>query len=160
MKVTEEMVSRFLSWRLPNDFAPDAGISFTPSDHPDALTHLWPTGTNLLTADQARTMLEHVIAGGGEAEQQAKDAEAWREHCKVMQAASMPGALHIRLTMNEKGKAWGIEYVLDADRFGRSTLGLKAVGLAAERKAEELFHAIGEYVDAQVTSSSPAPDKS
>lgn len=62
MKVTEEMVSRFLGWRLPNDFAPDAGIKFTPSNHPDAMTHLWPVGTNLFNADQARAMLEHVLS--------------------------------------------------------------------------------------------------
>lgn len=61
MKVTNEMVDRFLAWRLPVDFAPDGGIRFAPGNHPDALTHLWPTGTNLLTATQAREMLEHIM---------------------------------------------------------------------------------------------------
>jgi hypothetical protein len=66
MKVTDEMVSRFLCWRLPDDFAPDAGITFKrvynesspmgPSVHE-------PVGTNLLTAPQARAMLEHVLSG-------------------------------------------------------------------------------------------------
>lgn len=64
MKVTDEMVSRFLNWRLPDDFAPDAGITFKrvynetspmgPSTHE-------PVGTNLLNAPQARAMLEHVL---------------------------------------------------------------------------------------------------
>lgn len=64
MKVTDEMVNRFLSWKLPDDFAPDAGITFKrvyneispfgPSNHE-------PVGTNLFTADQARKMLEHVL---------------------------------------------------------------------------------------------------
>lgn len=58
----EQMVSRFLAWRLPQDFQPDAGITFKPVDHPDAYTHLWPAGTNLLTAYQAKAMLEHVAA--------------------------------------------------------------------------------------------------
>ena len=31
MKVTDAMVNRFLSWKLPDDFAPDGGIVFTPS---------------------------------------------------------------------------------------------------------------------------------
>lgn len=58
-EVTDEMVSRFLGWRLPDDFLPDCGVSFKPLGHPNG----WPTGTNLFTADQARAMLEHVLAG-------------------------------------------------------------------------------------------------
>lgn len=63
MKVTDEIVSRFLAWKLPREFAPDGGVSFTPP-HPafDPETH-WPSGTNLLTATQARAMLEHVLGG-------------------------------------------------------------------------------------------------
>lgn len=47
------MVDRFLGWKLPKDFAPDGGISFKESAW-------WPVGTNLLTADQAKEMLQHV----------------------------------------------------------------------------------------------------
>lgn len=58
MSTTELMVSRFLAWELPKDFAPDGGITFVaPSSPMD-----WPTGTNLLTALQARAMIEHVTA--------------------------------------------------------------------------------------------------
>ena len=58
----DKMVDRFLSWKLPKDFAPDAGISFKPSkpecyDEPG----WWPIGTNLFTGEQARCMLEHVV---------------------------------------------------------------------------------------------------
>lgn len=59
MHVTDEMVNRFLTWYLPWDFAPDGGVSFAPVNH---LTS-WPVGTNLLTAAQARQMLEHVFGG-------------------------------------------------------------------------------------------------
>lgn len=52
----DRLVDRFLSWRLPQDFAPDGGITFKRS------THLWPVGTNLLTAHQAKAMLEHILA--------------------------------------------------------------------------------------------------
>ena len=59
MQVTDEMVNRFLAWRLPSTFRPDGGVSF------NLLTtggsHSWPTGTNLLTATEARAMLEHVL---------------------------------------------------------------------------------------------------
>jgi hypothetical protein len=52
-----EMVDRFLQWRLPDTFAPDCGITFTKLNHPNS----WPVGTNLLTAHEARAMLEHVL---------------------------------------------------------------------------------------------------
>ncbi len=58
--VTDEMVTRFLSWKLPEIFRPDCYVTF---DHERAKkNNLWPVGTNLLTADQARAMLEHVLA--------------------------------------------------------------------------------------------------
>lgn len=57
MVVTDEMVTRFLGWRLPDDFMPDCGISFKSSGHPNG----WPVGTNLFTAGQARKMLEHIL---------------------------------------------------------------------------------------------------
>lgn len=47
------MVERFLAWPLPNDFNPDAGISFDDSGK--------PTGTNLLTATQAEEMVLHML---------------------------------------------------------------------------------------------------
>ena len=61
MKVTEEMVNRFLMWRLPEDFRPDGGISFTRSKYGETV-HPMPVGTNLLTYTQAKAMLEFVLA--------------------------------------------------------------------------------------------------
>lgn len=51
-----DMVSRFLAWKLPKDFAPDGGISFKESAW-------WPTGTNLLHAGQVKEMLQEVVGG-------------------------------------------------------------------------------------------------
>lgn len=59
--VTTAMVDRFLSWRLPKDFAPDCHISFKLPDPVLNPNPTWPVGTNLLTAEQARAMLEHVL---------------------------------------------------------------------------------------------------
>lgn len=50
MQVTDDMVNRFLTWPLPVDVCPDGA----PGDP-------LRTGTNLLTAEQARAMLEHVL---------------------------------------------------------------------------------------------------
>jgi hypothetical protein len=55
---SDEMVNRFLSWKLPPDFSPDCYIRF---DREAAGAGSWPVGTNLLTAVQARAMLEHVL---------------------------------------------------------------------------------------------------
>lgn len=56
----KHMVDRFLGWKLPADFKPDAGISYTP-------THgAWSSpvsGTNLFDADQARAMVLHMVDG-------------------------------------------------------------------------------------------------
>ena len=60
MSKIDEMVNRFLAWKLPQDFSPDAGITFVPPTE-NAGEHFWPTGTNLLTATQVKVMLEHVV---------------------------------------------------------------------------------------------------
>lgn len=61
----DEMVNRFLGWKLPKDFAPDCGISFKPEsdyEHPKFGRHKYePIGTNLFTADQAREMVRHML---------------------------------------------------------------------------------------------------
>lgn len=57
--VTDEMVTRFLGWHLPQDFAPGAGISFKPLSDPLC----WPIGTDLFRDPQARAMLEYVLTG-------------------------------------------------------------------------------------------------
>lgn len=62
--IIDKMVDRFLGWKLPKDFGPDAGISFTPTkpyEGDELGNSWWPVGTNLLTADQARKMFEHAL---------------------------------------------------------------------------------------------------
>ncbi len=54
MSLINEMVNKFLSWEFPHDLDPDGGIYFDPSGRS------LPTGTNLLTATQAKAMIEHI----------------------------------------------------------------------------------------------------
>lgn len=69
MQVTDEMVDRFLAWELPKDFHPDGGVKFERKvgtadgerDRADMGPGWWPVGTNLLTAEQAKQMLVHVL---------------------------------------------------------------------------------------------------
>lgn len=55
----DKMVDRFLGWKLPKDFGPDCYVSF---DREKAEKNGWPVGTNLLTAEQARAMVKHMMA--------------------------------------------------------------------------------------------------
>ena len=62
------MVSRFLKWKLPPDFAPDAGISFKAeynvewnAKHGRPPDRHEPVGTNLFTAIQAEAMIRHML---------------------------------------------------------------------------------------------------
>lgn len=61
----KHMVDRFLSWRLPENFSPDAGISFKAEfneNTPWPMKHE-PVGTNLFDATQARAMVLHMLEG-------------------------------------------------------------------------------------------------
>lgn len=61
----EHMVQRFLQWRLPENFNPDAGISFDPVQNKGTQYEYrhQPVGTNLLDYDQAKAMVRHMIEG-------------------------------------------------------------------------------------------------
>lgn len=66
--LVSKMVDRFLSWKLPEDFYPDAGISFERTVNGQDRTALgpawWPSGTNLFHAEQARAMILHMLGQG------------------------------------------------------------------------------------------------
>lgn len=57
----KHMVDRFLMWQLPENFNPDAGISYTRPNWPES----WPgpVGTNLFDAVQATAMVRHMLDG-------------------------------------------------------------------------------------------------
>lgn len=58
----KHMVNRFLAWKLPANFNPDAGISFTrPNYRPDV--DATPSGTNLFDATQADVMVRYMVEG-------------------------------------------------------------------------------------------------
>ncbi|HET8686031.1 MAG TPA: hypothetical protein VFM18_05125 [Methanosarcina sp.] len=90
-KIIKRMVNRFLCWRLPENFSPDAGISFTPEFNKEYMASIGkppmrhePTGTNLLDAVQAEQMIRHILADELEsfrAECVRKAVEEEREAC-------------------------------------------------------------------------------
>lgn len=56
------MADRLMGWKLPVDFNPDGGISFNREGRNySGYQHEWPTGTNLLTHEQAKAMFEYVL---------------------------------------------------------------------------------------------------
>ena len=74
-KQIQHMVDRFLRWRLPEDFCPDAGISFekTFNNHlPVPMKHE-PTGTNLFDAIQATAMVQYMVEELPSPEWEAKE---------------------------------------------------------------------------------------
>lgn len=56
----KHLVNRFLGWKLPADFRPDAGISYVPPSYADKLP---PSGTNLFDATQADAMVRYMVKG-------------------------------------------------------------------------------------------------
>jgi len=61
----KHMTERFLCWKLPADFHPDAGISFTPDYNVGTAFPMRhePVGTNLLCYTQAEAMVRHMLQG-------------------------------------------------------------------------------------------------
>lgn len=59
----KSMVDRFLNWKLPKNFNPDAGISFKAefNEHTAHPMKHSPTGTNLFDAVQAEAMVRHML---------------------------------------------------------------------------------------------------
>ena len=56
------MTERFLQWKLPEDFNPDGGISFSPTYNDGRMKHN-PVGTNLLSHNQATEMVRFMCEG-------------------------------------------------------------------------------------------------
>lgn len=76
--VTDQMVSRFLGWKLPKNFSPDCGISFKRTyneNSPFGPQNHEPIGTNLLDATQARQMLEYVLGASPSPQLAASDGK-------------------------------------------------------------------------------------
>ena len=66
----KHMAERFLNWKLPEHFRPDAGISFQPefnieynAKHGLPPQRHEPTGTNLFDYTQAVEMVRHMVKG-------------------------------------------------------------------------------------------------
>lgn len=69
----EHMVQRFLGWKLPETFSPDAGISFKAefNDSPAAMQVFGltepcrhePQGTNLFDYTEAEAMVRYMVDG-------------------------------------------------------------------------------------------------
>ena len=64
----KRMVDRFLCWRLPENFSPDAGISFEPEYNVEYMASQGkppcchePVGANLFDAAQAEQMVRHML---------------------------------------------------------------------------------------------------
>lgn len=61
----DHMVTRFLAWKLPEDFNPDGGVSFKRDFNENTAFPMKhePSGTNLLDFSQAREMVLQMLDG-------------------------------------------------------------------------------------------------
>jgi hypothetical protein len=61
----KHMVNRFLGWKLPENFSPDAGISFkaTYNENTPYPAKHEPIGTNLFDYSQAEAMMRYIADG-------------------------------------------------------------------------------------------------
>lgn len=61
----KHMVDRFLGWKLPENFNPDGGVSFTKTfnEHTAHPMKYDPSGTNLFDATQADAMVRYMLDG-------------------------------------------------------------------------------------------------
>lgn len=76
----KSMVDRFLRWKLPEDFRPDAGISFKRdfNEHTAHPMKHEPSGTNLLNASQAEAMIRFITNIGDDMAQNHINGGAYR----------------------------------------------------------------------------------
>ena len=130
------MVDRFLCWRLPENFNPDAGISFqkTFNEHTAHPAKHEPTGTNLFDAQQATEMVRHLVDGlPGPGVDQSIDNEGWewcfleimghRSHWGRSREEERFGAKMIRIDIplhNDPVKKWDTHYYNGASIFSYS----------------------------------------
>jgi hypothetical protein len=111
----KHMVDRFLSWRLPQNFNPDNGISYTRPNYLPSVDAT-PSGTNLFDATQAETMVRHMIDGlpavsSAAAEDVDKDSWEWaivevfghRKHAGRTREEERFGAKLLRIDIPNKG---------------------------------------------------------
>lgn len=99
---------------------------------------LWHEANALYNDGLQNLMLDHCA----EIEAAVRDAEKYKEYEQVRAAATMQDALHMDLTINEKGQVFGISAVISTLELGSTLLGIKAIGLCAEDQATKLFTSI------------------
>lgn len=58
----KHMVDRFLMWRVPENWNPDGGISYTRPNY-DPSIDATPSGTNLFDATQTDAMVRYMVEG-------------------------------------------------------------------------------------------------
>jgi hypothetical protein len=88
-EIIKQAVDKFLPWKLPKNFQPDSFITFDGSKHDTwgGYPNSWPTGTNLFTSEQAKSMFEHCLSAALtaqadelEAQHNAKDGAYWERN--------------------------------------------------------------------------------
>lgn len=103
----KHMVQRFLQWRLPENFNPDCGISYTvPNSEPYQSGQLGPVGTNLFCVDQAEAMVRHMIEGMPQADE-LLPCDVRLPPATVIRAGCLMSTLQFAMTAPGRPKHFG-----------------------------------------------------
>lgn len=88
-----QMVNRFLGWKLPENFMPDGSISFEPELNKEYLAKQGkppmrnePSGTNLFDAIQAKEMIRYILGSSFKEAEQRVAREIFTELLKIAAA--------------------------------------------------------------------------
>lgn len=116
MTTIDDLVIRFLTWPMPDDVCADSCARV--QGYPNR------SGTNLLTAAQAKKMLTHVLAGVATAEDAAAWVEARRDAFVAEHGSIDPdtGALEFGRGAQAEAKA---EYVGELEEIAHGLRNLK-----------------------------------
>lgn len=123
----KHMVDRFLCWKLPETFNPDGGVKFEKiANKGTSYEHRFePSGTNLLDAQQATAMVQHMVEGVsfGDGLSFAQFSAANRERCEHPKGFNHPlvgWSLSdwMTATMGELGEAANVAKKLNRVRDG------------------------------------------
>lgn len=133
--LVSHMVNRFLAWRLPENFSPDGGITFTRvMNEGTVYAHTAePSGTNLLDAEQATAMVRHMLEGAPPVSKGDAAYAQWR----ASQTAEFDGTTEGLARARDMFEKW-IGDALPANDDGQVHF--------ARALAESMSDAIGAYL--------------
>lgn len=121
-------VEKFLAWHLPQDFAPDGGIKYERGQH-------FATGTNLLTATQAKEMFEYCLTNSPINSSSTTHLELLEyDNIKMQDALELVKSIILEHRHSNLGPPTSEDALLSVERVIEETLHSVTTNAAAEQR--------------------------